>query len=141
MRPTNSRATALFDAERSVCATSLPTGSRVLANRRVQTPASICSSTTRVNGSRPAKCAYVDRSISPPSTARTRGRGGGTAVTYFYDLRDNLTMLGGWAYGAIYRDSRQRTAALDGWLWDYNHHRPHSGVGRQTPITMLGTYT
>ena len=27
------------------------------------------------------------------------------------------TMLGGWAYGAIYRSSRERTAALDGWLW------------------------
>jgi transposase InsO family protein len=26
------------------------------------------------------------------------------------------TMLGGWAYGAIYRDSAERTAALDGWL-------------------------
>ena len=26
------------------------------------------------------------------------------------------TMLGGWAYGAIYRDSGQRTAALSGWL-------------------------
>jgi transposase InsO family protein len=25
------------------------------------------------------------------------------------------TMLGGWAYGAIYRDSAQRTAALSGW--------------------------
>ena len=27
------------------------------------------------------------------------------------------TMLGGWAYGAIYGTSRERTAALDGWLW------------------------
>ena len=27
------------------------------------------------------------------------------------------TMLAGWAYGAIYRDSTERTAALDGWLW------------------------
>ena len=26
------------------------------------------------------------------------------------------TMLGGWAYGAIYRTSTERTAALDGWL-------------------------
>jgi transposase len=26
------------------------------------------------------------------------------------------TMLGGWAYGAIYRDSHERTAALNGWL-------------------------
>jgi transposase InsO family protein len=28
------------------------------------------------------------------------------------------TLLGGWAYGAIYRTSTERTAALDGWL-DY----------------------
>ena len=26
------------------------------------------------------------------------------------------TLLGGWAYGAIYATSRERTAALDGWL-------------------------
>jgi transposase InsO family protein len=55
------------------------------------------------------------------------------------------TMLAGWAYGAIYRHSRERTAALDGWLWHYNHHRRHSAIGRQTPITrlnnLLGTYT
>ena len=29
------------------------------------------------------------------------------------------TMLGGWAYGALYGTSRERTAALDGWLWTY----------------------
>jgi transposase InsO family protein len=55
------------------------------------------------------------------------------------------TMLGGWAYGAIYRDSRERTAALDGWLWTYNHRRRHSAIGRQPPITrlnnLLGSYT
>jgi transposase InsO family protein len=54
------------------------------------------------------------------------------------------TMLGGWAYGAIYASSRERTAALDGWLWTYNHRRRHAGIGRQTPITrlnnLLGTY-
>jgi transposase InsO family protein len=55
------------------------------------------------------------------------------------------TMLGGWAYGAIYRDSRERTAALDGWLYRYNHHRRHSAIGRQPPITrlnnLLGSYS
>ena len=55
------------------------------------------------------------------------------------------TMLGGWAYGAIYATSAQRTAALDGWLYHYNHHRRHQALGRQTPITrlnnLLGTYT
>jgi len=30
------------------------------------------------------------------------------------------TVLSGWAHGAIYRNSDERTAALDGWLWHYN---------------------
>jgi transposase len=55
------------------------------------------------------------------------------------------TMLGGWAYAAIYASSAERTAALDGWLWRYNHHRRHAAIGRQTPITrlnnLLGTYS
>ncbi len=57
------------------------------------------------------------------------------------------TMLGGWAYGAIYRDSHERTAALDGWLLHYNHHRKHSALGHKPPIArlnertnLLGTY-
>ena len=54
------------------------------------------------------------------------------------------TLLAGWAYGAIYRDSRERTAALDGWLFTYNHRRRHTAIGRQPPITrlnnLLGSY-
>ena len=55
------------------------------------------------------------------------------------------TLLGGWAYGAIYSSSRERTAALDGWLFTYNHRRRHSAIGRQAPISrlnnLLGTYS
>jgi transposase InsO family protein/transposase len=55
------------------------------------------------------------------------------------------TLLGGWAYGATYRDSAERTAALDGWLWTYNHRRPHQAIGRETPINrannLLGSYS
>jgi transposase InsO family protein/transposase len=47
------------------------------------------------------------------------------------------TMLSGWAYGAIYASSTERTAALDGWLHHYNHHRKHTGIGRQTPANRL----
>ena len=53
------------------------------------------------------------------------------------------TLLAGWAYGAIYRSSKERTAALDGWLWHYNHRRQHSAIGRQPPVTrtnLLGSY-
>jgi len=58
------------------------------------------------------------------------------------------TLLGGWAYGAIYRDSSERTAALDGWLWQYKHQRKHSALGHKPPIArlnertnLLGTYS
>ena len=47
------------------------------------------------------------------------------------------TMLGGWAYGAIYGSSVERTAALDGWLWRYNHQRPHGSLGRKPPSARL----
>ena len=47
------------------------------------------------------------------------------------------TMLAGWAYGALYRNSTERTAALDGWLWHYNHHRRHSALAHKPPIARL----
>ena len=54
------------------------------------------------------------------------------------------TMLNGWAYGAIYGSSRDRTLALDGWLWHYNHQRRHSALGHQPPVSrtnLLGSYS
>jgi transposase InsO family protein len=53
------------------------------------------------------------------------------------------TLLNGWAYGAIYRSSHERTTALDGWLWHYNHQRRHAALGHQPPLTrtnLLGSY-
>jgi transposase InsO family protein len=47
------------------------------------------------------------------------------------------TLLAGWAYGAIYGTSRERTAALDGWLWTYNHRRPHGSLSHKSPIARL----
>jgi transposase InsO family protein len=54
------------------------------------------------------------------------------------------TMINGWAYAAIYRTSNERTTALDGWLWHYNHHRRHSALGHQPPVNrtnLPGSYT
>jgi transposase InsO family protein len=47
------------------------------------------------------------------------------------------TMLGGWAYGAIYGTSRERTTALPGWLDYYNRRRPHGSLSHQPPLTRL----
>jgi transposase InsO family protein len=58
------------------------------------------------------------------------------------------TMLAEWAYAAIYRNSDERSAALDGWLWTYNHRRKHGALGRKPPTArlnelnnLLGSYT
>jgi transposase InsO family protein len=54
------------------------------------------------------------------------------------------TMTNGWANGAIYRTTTERTAALDGWLWHYNHQRRHSALGHKPPATrtnLLRSYT
>jgi transposase InsO family protein len=47
------------------------------------------------------------------------------------------TLLAGWAHGPIYGSSRERTAALDGWLWTYNHRRPHGALSHKPPIARL----
>ena len=47
------------------------------------------------------------------------------------------TLLGGWAYGAIYRSSAERQAALSGWLEFYNRRRPHGSLGHQAPMDRL----
>ena len=47
------------------------------------------------------------------------------------------TLLGGWAYGAIYRDSAERTAALAGWIDFYNRRRPHGALSHKPPIARL----
>jgi transposase InsO family protein len=58
------------------------------------------------------------------------------------------TMLAGWAHGAIYRDSNERTAALTGWIDFYNHRRPHGALSHKPPLArlnelnnLLGSYT
>ena len=47
------------------------------------------------------------------------------------------TMLAGWAYGAIYSSSAERTAALSGWLERYNWRRPHGALNHKPPGTRL----
>jgi transposase InsO family protein len=51
------------------------------------------------------------------------------------------TMLGGWAYGAIYGESQERRAALAGWLDFYNRRRPHGSLSHQPPLQRLEALT
>ena len=47
------------------------------------------------------------------------------------------TLLSGWAYGAIYRNSAERTNALSGWLDEYNYRRPHGALSHKPPAARL----
>ena len=47
------------------------------------------------------------------------------------------TLIDGWAYGAVYRTSAERNAALAGWLDWYNRLRPHRSLGRKPPLSRL----
>jgi transposase InsO family protein len=47
------------------------------------------------------------------------------------------TALREWAYGPTWQSSDARNQALENWLHYYNHHRPHSALGGQPPVTRL----
>ena len=49
--------------------------------------------------------------------------------------RFNRTLLDEWAYVRTYTSNSQRTRALDRWLHLYNHHRGHTALGGQPPIS------
>lgn len=51
--------------------------------------------------------------------------------------RFHRTLGDGWAYARFYDSTQQRNNALPGWLHFYNHHRAHSAIGGQPPITRL----
>lgn len=50
-----------------------------------------------------------------------------------------------WGYVRVYRSEAQCNRALDGWLHAYNHHRSHTALNGQAPMTTLsnlaGHYT
>ena len=51
--------------------------------------------------------------------------------------RFHRTMAEGWAFKKLYNSESARRAALPGWIHEYNHHRPHTAIGKAAPITRL----
>jgi len=51
--------------------------------------------------------------------------------------RFHRTLADGWAFAHHYPDETTRRAALPAWLHHYNHHRPHTAIGKVPPITRL----
>jgi transposase InsO family protein len=51
--------------------------------------------------------------------------------------RFHRTLADGWAFRRLYTGESQRRKALPGWIHEYNHHRPHTAIGGQPPISRL----
>jgi transposase InsO family protein len=51
--------------------------------------------------------------------------------------RFHRTLSDGWAYARLYQSEAERRDALPAWLHFYNHHRAHSAIGGQPPISRL----
>ena len=62
-----------------------------------------------------------------PYTPRTNGKA----------ERFIQTSLREWAYARPYHSSTERTHAMQPWIADYNHRRPHSALGGLPPATRL----
>lgn len=59
--------------------------------------------------------------------------------------RFNRTLSEEWAYCQPYLSDEARSAIYADWIHHYNHHRPHTGIGGQTPAqrvhNLTGNYT
>jgi transposase InsO family protein len=62
-----------------------------------------------------------------PYTPRTNGK-----VERF-----NRTLADEWAYVRVYRRNIDRVRALDKWIHLYNHHRSHTALGGDTPMSRV----
>lgn len=74
-------------------------------------------------------CAELD--ITPKRTRPYRPQTNGKIERFHRTLAD------GWAYARFYESTELRNAHLPGWLHFYNHHRAHSAIGGQPPISRL----
>ncbi|CEA07380.1 IS2 transposase TnpB [Arthrobacter saudimassiliensis] len=75
------------------------------------------------------KCAELG--ITPKRTRPYRPQTNGKIERFHRTLND------GWAYARFYANETARREALSGWVHEYNHHRPHTAIGNQPPISRL----
>jgi len=70
----------------------------------------------------------IRQRFTRPYTPRTNGKA----------ERFIQTALREWAHARTYQNSEQREEQLQLWLHDYNFHRPHASLSRNTPASRAG---
>ncbi|AMM32964.1 transposase [Sinomonas atrocyanea] len=77
------------------------------------------------------KHACADLAVKPKFTRPRRPQTNGKIERF------HRTMADGWAYAKHYNTESARRAALPAWLHFYNHHRPHTAIGKLPPISRI----
>jgi transposase len=75
--------------------------------------------------------ACAELSIRPKHTRPYRPQTNGKIERFHRTLAD------GWAFSKHYSTESARRAALPSWLHFYNHHRPHTAIGKLPPISRI----
>ena len=75
--------------------------------------------------------ALADLNAQPRFTRSYRPQTNGKAERF------NRTLAEEWAYIRPLHNSADRAEALPGWLHTYNHHRTHTALGGQPPISRI----
>lgn len=73
----------------------------------------------------------ADLGVTPKKTRPYRPQTNGKIERF------HRTLAEGWAFKKFYNSESARLAALPAWIHEYNHHRPHSAIGKCSPITRL----
>ena len=85
--------------------------------------------------SRAWRDACLELGITPKRTRSYRPQTNGKIERF------HRTLVDGWAFRRMFLSELARRRALPGWLHEYNHHRPHTAIGRRPPITRLTNLT
>ena len=75
--------------------------------------------------------ACADLAVTPKFTRPRRPQTNGKIERF------HRTMADGWAFSKHYNSESARRAALPAWLHFYNHHRPHTAIGKLPPINRI----
>lgn len=74
----------------------------------------------------------TDLGITPKRTRPYRPQTNGKIERF------HRTLAEGWAFKKLYTSESARLAALPAWVHEYNHHRPHSAIGKCSPHKQVG---
>ena len=75
--------------------------------------------------------ACADLGLAPKFTRPRRPQTNGKIERFHRTLAEE------WAYSKHYNSESARRAALPAWLHFYNHHRPHTAIGKLPPISRI----